>query len=59
MTIVLIINVLLAGLVCFAVIGGLASSIAPERADALHRRSRRAGVRRGTMTARIEPGALR
>ncbi|MGO9906618.1 MAG: hypothetical protein ACLPY3_13005 [Solirubrobacteraceae bacterium] len=48
MALVLIINVFLAGFVCFAVIGGLASSIAPERAQALHRRSRRAGLRRGT-----------
>lgn len=57
MTIVLIINVLLAGVVCFAVIGGLAWSIAPERGQAPHRRYRHAGLRQGvtatSVTARV------
>jgi hypothetical protein len=47
MTLVLIINGLLAALVGSAVIGGLALSIAPERVRVLHHRSRRAGPRRG------------
>lgn len=48
MIIVLVLNVLLAGLACFAVIGGLAWSITSERTVPLHRRPRRAARRRGT-----------
>jgi hypothetical protein len=47
MTIVLILNVLLAGVVCFAVVGGLVRSIAAESSCVLHRGSRHVDVRPG------------
>lgn len=53
MTIVLVLNVLLAGLACLAVIGGLAWSITSERTEPLHRRPRRAARRRGTMATPV------
>jgi len=53
MTIVLVLNVLLSCLICFAVIGGLASSIVTERREAIQDGSRRVRRRRGATAARV------
>jgi len=52
MTIVLILNVLMAGFVCLAVIGGLAWSIASQPREPGQHGFRRAGRRRGKTAAR-------
>jgi hypothetical protein len=53
MTIVLILNALMAGFVCLAVISGLAWSIASQPREAVDHRSRRVGRRRDTTAARV------